>query len=399
MKTIRKVLITVCCAALLISGFIVSAKEAMPEQKENPTWKDTFEFRAYIGAQIYELYDAGKLDYYENDSQKEDLNLYADPKMWFASAPREHDYELCDREFWDVKVENEEDKLDNDWKGKYDKLYAAGKALLESRFQPEGTYYITDILPEWERLGAASERLDEKVRNGSIRRIADDEERPEDTEWVLGSALDAYYDACDPMWKEVAQWDEEKGPTRQQMQDAINVLKAALEELKRHGNFTLDLPQSTPGTDAGSTSSDRNNTTAKVPKMWKPTTPDEIKRYACWGRETIQITQASGNAYPVKMVNIMQGPMCFDSFEAVLGDYTIGRTYDIYPYGNKVYDADQKVELTIKIPEAIYNANREYKMICVTKDGKPIIYDDLDKNSETITIRTNTFYAYALIYK
>ena len=38
-------------------------------------------------------------------------------------------------------------------------------------------------------------------------------------------------------------------------------------------------------------------------------------------------------------------------------------------------------------------------MICVTKGGQPIIYNDLDSNPETITIKTNNFYAYALIYK
>lgn len=38
-------------------------------------------------------------------------------------------------------------------------------------------------------------------------------------------------------------------------------------------------------------------------------------------------------------------------------------------------------------------------MICVTKGGKPIIYTDLDNNPETITIKTNKFYAYVLIYK
>ncbi len=40
-----------------------------------------------------------------------------------------------------------------------------------------------------------------------------------------------------------------------------------------------------------------------------------------------------------------------------------------------------------------------YKMICVTQNGLPIIYDDLDKDPETITVKTNKFYAYALIYK
>ena len=134
-------------------------------------------------------------------------------------------------------------------------------------------------------------------------------------------------------------------------------------------------------------------------ETWKPTTPDEKKRYACMGQEPIQYTLAKDNAYRLIIENAMQGPLCFDSFESVLGDYTIGRTYNIYPYPDKVYSMDEEVQFTIKIPEAIYKPDRTYKMICVTQNGLPIIYDDLDKDPETITVRTNKFYAYALIYK
>lgn len=38
-------------------------------------------------------------------------------------------------------------------------------------------------------------------------------------------------------------------------------------------------------------------------------------------------------------------------------------------------------------------------MICVTEGGQPVIYNDSDNDPETITIKTNQFYAYALIYK
>ena len=62
-------------------------------------------------------------------------------------------------------------------------------------------------------------------------------------------------------------------------------------------------------------------------------------------------------------------------------------------------ELDEEIQLSIKIPSAIYKKDREYKMICVTKGGQPIIYNDLDSNPETITIKTNNFYAYALIYK
>lgn len=134
-------------------------------------------------------------------------------------------------------------------------------------------------------------------------------------------------------------------------------------------------------------------------ETWKPTTPDEKKRYACVGGEAVQYTLDKDNPYRLIIEKAMQGPLCFDSFEAVLGDYMIGRTYNIYIYPDKVYSTDKEVQFTIKIPKAIYKPGREYKMICVTKNGLPIVYEDLDKNPETVSVRTNKFYAYALIYK
>lgn len=136
-----------------------------------------------------------------------------------------------------------------------------------------------------------------------------------------------------------------------------------------------------------------------VVETWKPASPDERRRYACFGKENIRYTSAKNNAYQVTIENAMQGPMCFQSFEAVLGDYTIGRTYNIYPPSGTAYSMDEKVEITLKIPSAVYKKNREYKMICVTKGGQPFVYNDLDSDPTTITIETNKFYAYALIYR
>ena len=134
-------------------------------------------------------------------------------------------------------------------------------------------------------------------------------------------------------------------------------------------------------------------------EIWKPATPEEQKRYACMGREAVQFTTSKDNACQVTMENAIQGPMCFKSFEAVLGDYTIGRTYNIYSLSDDIYRMDKEIEITVKIPASIYKKNRDYKMICVTKGGQPIVYNDTDSNPETITIKTNRFYAYALIYK
>ena len=117
------------------------------------------------------------------------------------------------------------------------------------------------------------------------------------------------------------------------------------------------------------------------------------------GRESIRCTLPEDNAYPVDIENAVQGPMCFRSFEAVLGEYTIGRTYNIYADSKTTYSTEQKIKLTIRIPSALYRKDREYKMICVTKGGQPIVYEDLDSDPETITIETDKFHAYALIYK
>ncbi len=142
-----------------------------------------------------------------------------------------------------------------------------------------------------------------------------------------------------------------------------------------------------------------NSGIREVVETWKPTTPEDKKRYACMGREAVQYTPSKENSYPVAIENAIQGPMCFKSFEAVLGDYTIGRTYNIYPPSRNTYSMDKEIEITLKIPSAIYRQNRDYKMICVTKGGRPIVYNDTDNNPETITIKTDKFYAFALIYK
>lgn len=134
-------------------------------------------------------------------------------------------------------------------------------------------------------------------------------------------------------------------------------------------------------------------------ETWRPTTPDEIRRYAFVGTEAVRCTLSRENAYTVDVENAVQGPMCFRSFEAVLGDYRIGRTYDIYARSRTTYSTDEAVRITIEIPSAIYQKDRAYKMICVTKGGQPFLFEDLDSNPGTITIETDKFHAYALIYK
>ena len=189
---------------------------------------------------------------------------------------------------------------------------------------------------------------------------------------------------------------------------------SALAKPTIHYNYTpgtgpSPLPEPGDGDNDNSTGGSSNNNTGSNHNSggnnrddsggYTPKSPEEIKRYACKGKEVIEYIPAGTNVYQIAIENEVQGPLCFEAFEKVLGDYTIGRTYNIYPLSGTAYGMEKEIQVTMKIPSAIYKENREYKMICVTKDGKPILYGDLDSNPETITIKTNKFYAYALIYK
>lgn len=132
---------------------------------------------------------------------------------------------------------------------------------------------------------------------------------------------------------------------------------------------------------------------------WVPTTPDEKKRYAVMGKEAVECVPAATNKYAVSVRNAMQGPKCFVSFEAVLGDYTIGRTYNILPENKTAYSMSSAAKITLSIPKALRKDGRDFRMICVTENGMPYVLKDLDNDPNTITFETDKYYAFALIYK
>ena len=132
---------------------------------------------------------------------------------------------------------------------------------------------------------------------------------------------------------------------------------------------------------------------------WKPTTPEDKRRFGCCGGEPVKYTVAKENPYELIAENALQGPKCFVSFDAVLGNYTIARTYDIYPASGRQYHMDQKARIQLEIPTELQENGRSFRMICVTEDGKPTVLKDLDKDPATITFETDQYYAFALIYK
>lgn len=153
--------------------------------------------------------------------------------------------------------------------------------------------------------------------------------------------------------------------------------------------------------DDSNNSSGSSNEEASEPEpapVYVPTTPEEKARYSVVGKETVKCT-TTNSSYSVDVKNSLQGSKCFDSINAVLGDYTIGRTFNILPQGQYVYHTDTKARITLTIPQALQAAGRTYKMICVTEKGQPIELQDVDNSANTITFETDTYYAFALVYK
>ena len=68
-------------------------------------------------------------------------------------------------------------------------------------------------------------------------------------------------------------------------------------------------------------------------------------------------------------------------------------------WAKRLYKMDKAVTITLSIPRELQAAGREFEMICVTEKGVPVILKDQDKDSATITITTDKFYAFALAYK
>lgn len=143
-----------------------------------------------------------------------------------------------------------------------------------------------------------------------------------------------------------------------------------------------------------------SDNTSSTPSFWAPTTEEEQLRYSCFGKENVQYTTLNNQPFNVDIQNAMQGEKCFEVFKSVADDYTIARTYNIFPLtGMQKYSTDEKVTLSLTIPETLRQENREFKLICVSQNGAPYIFEDQDEDSNTITISTDKFYAYALVYK
>lgn len=176
------------------------------------------------------------------------------------------------------------------------------------------------------------------------------------------------------------------------------------------GSGIIGTAQNTQGeADTNSTAISANDTltvnatssASDTVNMWIPTTAEEKRLFSYVGKEKIQASVVNGNMN-VNITNSVQGVKCHEAFQIALNGYSIARTYNIFPNNSNlkkpVYETEQTVELSMTIPAELQKEGRQFKMICVSKDGTVYELFDIDTNPATITFATNHFYAYALCY-
>lgn len=187
------------------------------------------------------------------------------------------------------------------------------------------------------------------------------------------------------------------------------------------GDFTQEFsvqvtakPQNTydPSTDTGRKQQEQERPEEEDRRMlWVPSTPEEIESALYRSAETPVYTAgaSTGNTVPLKIESEMQGKEYLNGIKALLSasgsdveGYQIGNTYNFYPdnssLGRPVYSTPEKIRITLKIPDSLVKEGRKFKFICLGEKGAPYIYPDLDEENGTITIETDKFYAYTLVY-
>lgn len=122
-----------------------------------------------------------------------------------------------------------------------------------------------------------------------------------------------------------------------------------------------------------------------------------------WANRTCRFAQGTGK-YDVAVTTAMavQGEKCIEAFNAVKGDYTLARTYNITftrLAGSQTIEAlEAPADFVFQLPKELQSPGRSFHMINVFK-GQPTVLEDKDATDETITFTTERSGAFALVYK
>ena len=111
-------------------------------------------------------------------------------------------------------------------------------------------------------------------------------------------------------------------------------------------------------------------------------------------------TVTRSNNYKVDMYHHDQGPECVQSF--IFG---AGTDYLVTSYWNIVINNDFNIRETpgpiticLTLPADLQKTDRNWRMICVSRDGLVYSFADEDEEPETITFSPDRFYAFALCF-
>lgn len=132
--------------------------------------------------------------------------------------------------------------------------------------------------------------------------------------------------------------------------------------------------------------------------QWEPTTTEDIFSFSRRSAENVSFKNLRTASGDLTIVNDTQGKLFMDSVNAILGDYTIGYTYNAYINSNIQRDFGGNYTIVMDIPESLRADNRVFKIIAVDQNGIPIAYTDEDSSTDTITFTTPGMYAFAICY-
>ena len=164
-------------------------------------------------------------------------------------------------------------------------------------------------------------------------------------------------------------------------------------EYKVYASGDVEYEDNAPADEGDGTSSNTSSSS------WSPSTAEDKERFSYKGSMPVSFTASNAGDYKVvQVMGDVQGQKFFDSIETVLGSYKVGCTLSVVLDYQKLYNIENQITITMKIPEQVKAEGRTYIMIGVDKDGVPYVQKDLDTNPDTITFEVDKGYAYALCY-
>ncbi len=111
-------------------------------------------------------------------------------------------------------------------------------------------------------------------------------------------------------------------------------------------------------------------------------------------------TVLDNQGYNVQFYHHTQGPLCDAAFR-----YAQGYDWLVIDYFNltlnnsfSTYETAYPLKIQVTIPADLVKQGRNWRMVCVSRNGQIYSFPDEDANDSTITFSPNRFYAYAMCY-